>query len=437
MQSFKMPNGRAFAQDERGATTAFILFLIVCCLFVGGYAVDVGNVMTARTKLQIAADAAAHAALMTRETKSESDSILAAHNIALQNMPVDRFGTVLRDADVQFGEYDQASGTFTPVAGERNAVRVETRQEANNGNAISTFLLKLVGFREWNITTEAIFITYYPSCLREGFVAEDQVDLQSNNSFMNGFCVHSNAQVSMNSNNYFEPGTVVSMPDKTQVDLPNSGFESNVGLVDALHSGSWNIRIVSRIDELIADLAVYGSRQMPKYITSSDVVVLTNRNVEQIHLKPGRIHRFACRGGAAMTIKQDVIMDKVVLITDCKVKFEQGVILTDTVVATTENSAQSVTSASSLQVGKNDNCAAGGGAQIITIGSMAFPADLQIYGGQLLAVNDIQFSANADGIQGAAIVAGGTISGTSNMEMGFCGSGMENNFQAEYFKLVY
>ena len=30
----------------------------------------------------------------------------------------------------------------------------------------------------------------------------------------------------------------------------------------------------------------------------------------------------------------------------------------------------------------------------------------------------------------------GTISGTSNMTMGFCGDGMEDSFRAEYFRLV-
>lgn len=437
MRSLILDKGCIFVSDERGGAAAFSLFLLAASLVLGGYAVDVGNVMTARTKLQIAADAAAHAALLTRETKSEDDAINAALEIAAKNMPVEIFGTVLRDSDVHFGKFDADTGAFEPVVGSRDAVRVVTRQQADNENAISTYLLKLVGIAEWNIATEAIFVTYHPTCLREGFVAQSAVDLQSNNSYTNGFCIHSNSFVSLNSNNYFEPGTVVSMPNPDDVELPNSGFETNTGLQEALRSGSWNIRIVSRIDELIADLAVFSSSRMPTYITSPSVVTLLNRNVEQAHLVPGRIHSFFCGGGASLTVKQDVVMDRVVLVTNCRVKFEQGVVLTDAVVATTNTSAQSVTSAASLQVGRNDNCAAGGGAQIVTLGSMSFPSDLRIYGGQLLAVGDISFSANADGIQGAALVAGGEISGTSNMEMGFCGSGMENNFHAEYFKLVF
>lgn len=436
MNHFIKKSGRDFSGDEGGGVTAFALFLVASILLLGGYAIDVANVMTARTKLQIAADASAHAALLTRETESELESVAAAVDIALLNMPVSLFGSVVRDADVQFGEFDDVSGVFTPVSGARDTVRVVARQQADNGNAVSTYLLRMVGLDEWNISTESVFVTYHPTCLREGFVAEGVVDLQSNNSYSNGFCIHSNNYVSLNSNNYFEPGTVVSMPNEDDIELPNSGFESNDGLQEALRSGSWNIRIISRIDELIADLQVYGSRQMPSYITSSIPVNLGNRNVDQSHLIPGRIHSYSCSGGASLTIKQDVVMDQVVLITNCKVRFEQGVVLTDTVVATTNTSAQSVTSASSLQVGRDDNCAEDGGAQIVTLGSMSFPADLRIFGGQLLAVYDIGFSANANGIQGAAMVAGGEISGTSNMDMGFCGTGMEDNFHAEYFKLV-
>ena len=58
------------------------------------------------------------------------------------------------------------------------------------------------------------------------------------------------------------------------------------------------------------------------------------------------------------------------------------------------------------------------------------------FGGQILALGDILFTANADGIEGASFVAGGNVEGTSNMTMGFCGNGMEDNFEAEYFRLA-
>ena len=73
----------------------------------------------------------------------------------------------------------------------------------------------------------------------------------------------------------------------------------------------------------------------------------------------------------------------------------------------------------------------------MTTGGMKFTADLRLYGGQLIAKKAISFSANADGIEGASIISGETIDGTSNMNMGFCdGSGMENNFESDYFRLA-
>ena len=437
MLSSSLKKIRQFYSDELGGVTAFSMFILIGTLFVGGYAIDVGNVMTARTQLQIAADASAHAALLTRELKSEGEAIAAAHEIALINMPESVFGTVLNDADIVFGEYDSNAQSFVPKSGSRGAVQVTTRRTLENGNAVATYLLKLVGLDDWDLTTTAIFTTYHPTCLREGFVAEGPVDVQSNNTYSNGFCIHSNSYVSLNSNNYFEPGTVVSMPNLNDIELPNSGFKTNTGLADALREGSWNIRIINRIDALIRGLSTFDPLYLPSYITSNTKKGFSSRDVTQADLEEGRLHTYTCSGGAALTIKADVIVKNVVIVTSCDVKFEQGVQIINSVIASTNISSKSMSASSGLQVGLNDNCAAGGGSQLVTAGSMSFPADLQIYGSQLLAKSDISFSANANGIQGAAVVAGGTISGTSNMAMGFCGTGMDSNFYAEYFKLVY
>ena len=71
------------------------------------------------------------------------------------------------------------------------------------------------------------------------------------------------------------------------------------------------------------------------------------------------------------------------------------------------------------------------------MGSVNFPANLSIYGSQIIALGDIDFEANANGVEGVSMVAGGQIDSTSNMAMGFCnGSGLENRFEAEYFRVV-
>ena len=55
-----------------------------------------------------------------------------------------------------------------------------------------------------SMTRRAVMLGYDPDCLREGFVAQGMVDIQSNNTFKNGFCIHSNTVVKVSSGNVFE-----------------------------------------------------------------------------------------------------------------------------------------------------------------------------------------------------------------------------------------
>ena len=88
-------------------------------------------------------------------------------------------------------------------------------------------------------------------------------------------------------------------------------------------------------------------------------------------------------------------------------------------------------------IGLDDGCADGGGAQLVTLGGMRFPSNLQIYGGQLIAAKSIEFAARPDGIEGVSIVAGDEIDGSSLINVGFCGgAGMDNNFVAWYFRMA-
>lgn len=425
-----------FVASEDGSGNALSLLLLMSALVLGAYGVDFNSATNARTQLQVTADATAHAALLERELKPANTAVSKALEMAAANMPASHFGTVIRAQDVEFGVWDRETKTFTRDPNSKSAVRVTARMTAENDNALRTYLYGLVGQKSWNVVARSTFETYHPTCLREGFVADGVVDLQSNNTYADGFCVHSNEYVSLNSNNYFEPGTVVSMPDLVEIDLPASGYSTNEGLQQALREGSWFIRIVKQLPMIIAGLRDGDAEYVPDYITSAVPINLLNRTVYQDNIKPGRIHIIPCQGGAAATIKADVKLSKVVMYSACDIKFESGVALEDAIVATSSTGAKSLTASSGLRVGLQDNCAPGGGAQLLTLGSMDFPADLQLYNAQLLAVHDIAFSANASGVQGAALVAGGEISGTSNMTFGYCGQGMEDNIHAEYFRMV-
>src|SRR5690606_4956976 len=99
----------------------------------------------------------------------------------------------------------------------------------------------------------------------------------------------------------------------------------------------------------------------------------------------------------------------VVIVTDCDVKFSNGAALENSVLATTSTSAKSISAPSGLRLGADDSCAEGGGAQVLTLGGVDVAAGVEFYGGQIVAAADIAFTANADGIEGASLVAGGEI----------------------------
>ncbi len=425
-----------FRRDDLAGITAMSLFLLTSSLMLGAFGLDVSNLMMSRTKLQVTADATAHSALVYREDHPEAEAKAEAVQMASMNMPTNEFGTVFNVEDVVFGTWDSVQRRFTPQPNSKTAVKLTTRRAAANGNPVQTYLFKMVGLDSWDVETSAVFVTYQPKCLREGFVADGVIDLQSNNNFSGGFCIHSNSHVELNLNNTFEPGTEVSMPRSGEVVVPNGDFTLNPGLVEALQSKRWNVRVLRRIDRIIAGLFAMDAYYLRPYITAGSITTLRTPRVEQADLVPGNVYKYTCSGGGILTIAQDVQVSSVVIVTNCNVMIANGVAFENAVLATSSTSVTSVRAVAGMRIGRNDNCASGGGAQIVTAGGFFVPASLEMYGGQILAKKVVDFAANANGIQGASIVSADVVSGTSNMNMAFCGNGMEGNFEAEYFKLV-
>jgi Flp pilus assembly protein TadG len=426
---------RRFRRDERGGMTAFGLLMTMVLIGVGGIALEVSNLYQARTQLQVAADLVGHAALYNRDSKSAAEAKQIALDTVYAGMPEHHYGEVLTTDDIVFGTYDRLTDTFTPDPTSRTAVMVTTARLLRKDNPVSTYFWPLFGIDEFDVVTDSVFTTFQPMCFREGFVAQGVVDIQSNNSYFNGFCIHSNSYVSLNQNNYFQPGTVVSMPDIADIDLPSSGFTRNIGLQEALRSGAYRLRIINQLPSIIENLRVYDNAWRPDYITSRTVRNLSGRRFDATHFTQGSIHIVSCNGNS-ITIDAETILQNVVIVTSCAVNFGNNVHLRNVVFATTSTAARSFDSPQGLRVGLNDNCAPGGGAQLLTLGGMNFAADLHMYGGQLIAMDNIEFAANANGVQGASLISAGEISGTSNMNMGFCNTGMEDNFEATYFRLA-
>ena len=434
----------AFRREADGAITALNLFFIMVVALFAGIAIDMANAISARTQLQATADAAAHAALVHREWHEPDEAKALAVAIAMGNMPTDAFGNVLTTEDIVFGDFDRANKTFTPDETSRDAVLVRAERAAAKENPVGTFLLQFIGLWNWDVQTVAMFETYYPTCLMEGFVAEGVVDIQSNNSYFNGFCIHSNAYVTINNNNYFEPGTVVSMPDSNDLEVKTTGNEEdkNEGLQEALREGKWFIKILNRVDRIMAGLQTEGHRYAQEFTTNFEVIDIDqdmkhlkqgNKHViEPANLSAGRVYSVNCQ---KVDLKSGTYTG-IVLIADCPVELSNGVTLIDAVLLTTYAGAKAFYSPAQVTLGEKDSCTAGGGAKLVTNGSVDLSAGVLMYGSQIIAGGNVEFSSNADGMEGAAIVAGGRIDSTSNMNFAFCGAGVEHFFAADYFRLA-
>ncbi|UWQ15960.1 hypothetical protein K3556_16075 (plasmid) [Aliiroseovarius sp. M344] len=209
----------------------------------------------------------------------------------------------------------------------------------------------------------------------------------------------------MNNNNTFESGTIVSMPDLSLIDLPNSGWEKNEGLQSAVREGGYRLRIVNKLGYILSGLAARDAEYLPDYVDPLDPInyVYPNggKGITMDDLIEERVNIVACHNNGVLKIDEDDAIQHVVILTDCQVKFGQGLRVENSIIATTNTDIKSLTSSSNLVIGKDDNCATGGGTQFLTLGGMSFTSGLSIFGSQLIAKKDIEFSANANGIQGA------------------------------------
>lgn len=427
----------AFWRRRDGAASVFGIYLFLATAMIGGLAVDGMNISRTRAILQVAADSAAHAAMHYRSDHDEGAAKQIALQIGRASVPHERYGDALTLADIEFGVWAEDTMSFSPSDGDGSAVRVTVRLAASRGNALNTFLLRLAGQDSFDLVATAVFVGEVDGCQTQGFAARERVDIRSNNTFVRDFCIHSNDYVEVNNGNYFEDGVIVSMPDINDLWMPGSGFSNNPGLQQALRNDVLDFSVIDNLPAIIDQLDTPGSSYAPGYLNSGAIVHLDTKKLKKNDFRVGRIHHLMCNGsGGKVTIPTNTTIENAVVISNCEIKFAKNVLLRNAILATTSTSARSFNGSSGVSVGFNDSCAAGGGAKLITLGGMKFPSKLQIYGGQLIAAGDIVFAAQANGVHGASLIAGGEISGTSNMVFGNCETRVDDPFGAVVARLV-
>lgn len=138
--------GRAFKKNENGSAALIVGPAMFGLLGVTAVSVDTMNAFTAKEQLLTTAQAAASAAasvMPDRNKAAEAALIYAEAN--LKGAPS---GSVVTREDIQFGNWDKATNTFTPAgAGEAgNAIRVTASRTSEKGNAVQTIFGRVLGF---------------------------------------------------------------------------------------------------------------------------------------------------------------------------------------------------------------------------------------------------------------------------------------------------
>ncbi|SDY57303.1 Putative Flp pilus-assembly TadE/G-like [Jannaschia faecimaris] len=428
------------ASSEDGAMTAFGLLMFVSSCALGGIALDMSNALQVRTQLQVAADSAAHAALVERQSGgTEPEAIVAALAVVERALPSEVYGNTLLPEDIVFGLWDQGTRTFTPSIGADDAVMVDTSRLVGRGNRVRAFLLRFAGVPGFDVVRRSIADTYVPTCMLEGFVGDQYVDVTSNNLYTSGFCIHSNGYVALNSNNIYEPGVIVSMPDKRDVVLPSSGMESNDGLEESLRDGYYEINAAGRVDMMLNGIIDINSPVYPDYLTSPlPVTVEWKGQLDETVWQEGRIHQITCPNtNQSISIPTSTVLREGVLITNCKVAFGSGAAAEDVTIITTSTAEASITGASGIRMGRKDDCAPGGGAQFFSLGGFRAPAGMEMNGSRIVAAGSVSFAADVGSINGASVISDQHINATASGRIGFCGpDGLPIWYEPEFFRIV-
>ena len=335
-------------------------------------------------------------------------------------------------------------------------MRVSTRRLDSRGNSVGTFLLELLGIDTFELNTTSVWDYEDSICVTnktdgvpgEGFFALGVVDMQTGNTFGEGFCIHSETYVKLSTDNTFLDNVFISMPDPTRLQMPTSGWTNNEGIHDALQRGGYPLlhsffkkpggdfyKMVNAYDNPntmiheVVTVDVGGGEKLTQAMIDAAIDSATTS------LDP--IVRVKCSGNT-LSIEQNETISDVSLVTDCNVKFLTGSALENMTLVTTSADIQSISGPNGTRWGNTDYCTdkTVGGVTVMTLGSIQMPADFEAHGLEILAAGSVKLAAKADGFTAINIVSGGSIDITANSNFGFCEGDAPNSVTIPVLRMV-
>ncbi len=409
------------ARREDGSISVLNVFIVVMMCIFAGIAIDMASLVQARTQLQVTADAAAHAAIMTRDHNSAATARTKALEVADVNMPSSTYGTILQSTNVHFGNYDVGTRTFSIDENSRLAVYVQTTRLSDLANPLTSFLLQFVGIPTFDVVATAVYTSSIP-CPGDGWMARNTVDAQSNNNFLDDFCIYSDTGVELNQSNDFELGTKVIMQNgRSDLTVPGDDTSGNPGLEEAIGEDFMPLAILDNTDLIVNNLTNSDSRFHRDYLTSSTYtapVGYSGGDYVPANFPSGGMYEITCSGGS--TARFDGVFRDVVIKSSCPIAFRNGGALENMVLINTSTDVDSITGTNGFRMGVDDGCDPANAVQMILSGGLKMPANFEIFGSQIIAQKRVDMSAQASGVQGGSVISGDYTDGTSLTDMSGC-----------------
>jgi len=237
----------SFSRDERGSVLITVALAMSALLATAGLAIDFGHFYMVKKELQVTADSSALAA--SAMLSNQLNARQAALTYAVQNMPIDKHGNVLIDADVEFGVWDEVLREFQVLATNVNAVRVTARRATANGNPVFYSLGQVLGFVDQDLSATAIAMMMPADCFQSGGVAGGKV-IFGQNAGLSGFCMYGRQGVTFGQDAVVENGAQVGALHLSDITFGQGATYPDDALVELDDTPSRSLDLDAYIDDL-------------------------------------------------------------------------------------------------------------------------------------------------------------------------------------------
>ena len=403
-----------FSRSEEGWVMVWSMFFLLALALAGGLTVDFANGIRRKMPLQVSVDAAALAAVI--DLPDSDAATLAGMDIA--ESYIKDGALTIEPEDFVYGKWDTATGTFDPDATPFDAVRVTAGRETSRGNAVSTYLLPFAGVGHFDINVSALARSKSDqSCKGGGFFSNQKVNSGSNNGYKDNFCLYGRTGVKIGSDNSFDPGVDVVMPNLALLEQSSN----NTGLAEALLEDDISLTMPGRVPTILAAMRSGTLSGMPGFITHGPVYLSTITDTTPLAAHTLYIVSDVASLGSNRSLANIAIVAQKEVMVGCYVTLNNLVFA----------SSDKVLFGSNNTIGLAGYCASGKySANAFSPSNIEFGSNTYRRGMQFAAQGMIKLGSDVAGAEGVYAESLGDLEYGSADVLGGCPNGLASDFGA-------